>query len=82
MQIFRILKISNLNETNTDRLLGTTWAKVSALLRYRPVSISVGKLMEFLTMLGQDVEVTVKPVGQQGARHMSVSVQANEAVKI
>jgi hypothetical protein len=40
-------------------LLGTTQAQVSAPIRCRPVS--VGRLMECLTTLGQDVEVTVKP---------------------
>jgi hypothetical protein len=54
---------------------GTTQAQVSALMRCRPVSVSIGRLMEFLTILGQDVELTVKPAashkkGQQG--HMSV----------
>ena len=41
----------------------------------RPVSVSVGKLMEFLTTLGQDVEVTVKPAASAGAGHMSVTMQ-------
>jgi NAD/NADP transhydrogenase beta subunit len=43
-------------------------------MRCRPVSVSVGKLMEFLTTLGQDVEVTVKPTAQRGPGHMSVTV--------
>jgi peptide/nickel transport system substrate-binding protein len=41
----------------------------------RPVSVSVGRLMEFLTVLGQDIEVTVKPAGTRSAGHMSVIVQ-------
>jgi hypothetical protein len=41
----------------------------------RPVSVSVGKLMEFLTTLGQDVEVTVKPAARTGAGHMPVTMQ-------
>jgi hypothetical protein len=31
--------------------------------------------MEFLTTLGQDVEVSVKPGKNAGAGHMSVTVQ-------
>ena len=31
--------------------------------------------MEFLTTLGQDVEVTEKPAARHGAGHMSVTVQ-------
>ena len=61
VQIYQILKHRKLTQTEAARLLGTTQAQVSALMRCRPVSVSVGKLMEFLTTLGQDVEVTVKP---------------------
>jgi predicted XRE-type DNA-binding protein len=74
VQIYQILKDRKLTQTEAARLLGTTQAQVSALMRCRPVSVSVGKLMEFLTTLGQDVEVTVKPGTRQGAGHMSVTV--------
>jgi hypothetical protein len=50
-----------------------TQAQVSALLRCKPVSVSVGRLMEFLNVLGQDVEVTVKPA-RRTAGDMSVIV--------
>ncbi|MGD9209822.1 MAG: helix-turn-helix transcriptional regulator [Desulfobacteraceae bacterium] len=78
-QIYRLLKDQGLTQIEAAKLLGTTQAQVSALMRCRPVSISVGRLMEFLTTLGQNVEVTVKPVlrrkkGQRG--HMSVTVQS------
>jgi predicted XRE-type DNA-binding protein len=72
LQIHQILKQHKLTQTDAARLLGTTQAQVSALMRCRPVSISVGRLMEFLTVLGQDVEVTVKPSAGVGAGHMSV----------
>jgi predicted XRE-type DNA-binding protein len=80
VQIYRLLKDRGLTQKQAAELLGTTQAQVSALMRCRPVSMSVGRLLEFLTMLGQDVEVTIKPAeksnkgpGQQG--HMSVTVQ-------
>ena len=45
-------------------------------MRCKPVSVSVGRLMEFLTMLGQDVNVTVKPAPRRRkAGDMSVVVQ-------
>jgi predicted XRE-type DNA-binding protein len=78
-QIYRLLKSQGLTQIKAAELLGTTQAQVSALMRCRPVSISVGRLMEFLTILGQDVEVTVKPSGKRtkGQKgHMSVSLQA------
>jgi predicted XRE-type DNA-binding protein len=72
LQIHQILKHRRLTQTDAARLLGTTQAQVSALMRCRPVSISVGRLMQFLTILGQDVEVTVKPSAGLGAGQMSV----------
>jgi predicted XRE-type DNA-binding protein len=75
VQIYQILRDLKLTQADAARLLGTTQAQVSALMRCRPVSISVGKLMEFLTTLGQDVEVTVKPAARDGAGHMSVTMQ-------
>jgi len=75
LQIYQILRDQKITQTEAARLLGTTQAQVSALMRCRPVSVSVGRLMEFLTTLGQDVEVTVKPARRRGAGHMSVIVQ-------
>lgn len=72
--IYQILRERNLTQTESARLLGTTQAQVSALMRCRPVSISVGKLMAFLTTLGQDIEMTVKPSARQSVGHMSVIV--------
>jgi predicted XRE-type DNA-binding protein len=71
VQIYRLLKERELTQADAAKLLGTTQPQVSALMRCRPVSVSVGRLIEFLTILGQDVEVTVKPAsprskGQQG----------------
>jgi len=75
VQIYQILRDRKLTQREAARLLGTTQAQVSALMRCRPVSVSAGRLMEFLTTLGQDVEVTVKPAERQGAGHMSVIMQ-------
>jgi predicted transcriptional regulator len=47
VQIFQILRERKLTQTEAARLLGTTQAQVSALMRCRPVSVSVGKLMSF-----------------------------------
>ena len=75
VQIYKLIKEQQLTQTKAAELLGTTQAQVSALMRCRPVSVSVGRLMEFLTILGQDVEVTVKPASSRNAGHMSVVVQ-------
>jgi|ERR1700723_460757 predicted XRE-type DNA-binding protein len=75
VQIYQILRDRKITQKEAARLLGTTQAQVSALMRCRPVNVSVGKLMEFLTTLGQDIEVTVKPAARRGTGHMSVTVQ-------
>lgn len=42
-------------------MLGIKQPHVSTLMRNRAGNVSVGRLMEFLTALGQDVRITVKP---------------------
>ncbi len=75
LQIHKLLKQLGLTQEQAAKRLGTRQPHISALMRLKPVSVSVGRLMEFLTILGQDVEVVVKPASRQVARqggHMSV----------
>ena len=78
VQIFKILKDRKVTQTEASRILGTTQAQVSALMRCRPVSVSVGRLMEFLNALGRDVEVVVRPNPTTAIGHMSVVVQLDQ----
>ena len=75
MRICKLIKEQRLTQTKAAEFLGTTQAQVSVLMRCRPAPVSVGRLMEFLTILGQDVEVTVKPSPARAAGHMSVIAQ-------
>jgi len=76
VEIYKQLKARGIRQQEASKLLGTTQAQVSALMRCKPVSVSVGRLMEFLTLLGQDVTVRVKPAPpRRKAGHMSVEVQ-------
>ena len=77
IEIYRLLKKRGVTQQQAAKLLGTTQAQVSALMRCKPVSVSIGRLMEFLTVLGQDIEVTVKPAGKRKAGDMSVVVQGS-----
>src|ERR1700741_1400478 len=61
VEIYRLIKARGLTQTDAARLRGMTQAQVSALMRCRPVSVSVGRLMVFLTILGQDIELKLKP---------------------
>ena len=77
VEIYKQLKARGITQQEAAKLLGTTQAQVSTLMRCKPVSVSVGRLMEFLTALGQDVRVTVKPAPRRRkAGDMQVVVQS------
>jgi predicted XRE-type DNA-binding protein len=61
LQIYRIIKDRGLTQTDAGKILGIPQPHVSALLRNRSGNFSVGRLIDFLTALGQDVEITVRP---------------------
>ena len=76
LQVHRLLTELSITQADAAKLLGTTQPQVSALMALKPVSVSVGRLMEFLTVLGQDVNVTVKPTPRKRVGHMTVQVGA------
>jgi predicted XRE-type DNA-binding protein len=61
LQIYRIVKQRGLTQAQAASVLGIKQPHVSALMRNRAGNFSVGRLMEFLNRLGQDVRITVKP---------------------
>jgi predicted XRE-type DNA-binding protein len=61
LQIYKIVKQRGLTQAQAGEILGVKQPHVSALMRNRAGNFSVGRLMEFLTALGQDVRITVKP---------------------
>ncbi len=61
LQIHKIVKARGLTQAQAGALLGIKQPHVSALMRNRAGNFSVGRLIEFLTALGQDVKITVKP---------------------
>jgi predicted XRE-type DNA-binding protein len=73
IQIYRIIKNRNLTQTQAGEILGIKQPHVSALMRNRAGNFSIGRLMEFLTTLGQDVKITVKPTARR-KKHGAVSV--------
>lgn len=61
LQIYRLIRERSLKQTEAGKILGIKQPHVSSLMRNRSGSFSVERLMEFLTALGQDVEITVRP---------------------
>ena len=73
LQIYRIIKDRHLTQKEAGKILGIPQPHVSALVRNRSGNFSVGRLIDFLTALGQDVEITVKPT-RKNHGEMSVVV--------
>jgi predicted XRE-type DNA-binding protein len=61
LQIYRIIRERGLTQSQAAKAIGIKQPHVSLLMRNRAGSFSVGRLMEFLTALGQDVEIAVRP---------------------
>ena len=74
LQVHRLLKQSKLTQAEAAKLLRTTQPQISALIGLKPVSVSAGRLMEFLTILGQDVKVSIKPAQRNRTGHLTVQV--------
>jgi len=65
LQIARIIRDRSLTQVEAAKILGIQQPHVSALIRNRAGNFSVGRLIYFLTALGQDVEITVTPTRKE-----------------
>ena len=61
LRIYRLIKGRNLTQADAGKILGIRQPHVSTLMRGQSGAFSTERLMEFLTALGQDVEITVRP---------------------
>jgi predicted XRE-type DNA-binding protein len=61
LEIYAILKDSGMTQSEIAKILGVQQPQVSLLMRNRAGNFSVGRLMEFLTALRHDIEITVRP---------------------
>ena len=71
LQIYRLIKNRGLTQEAAGEILGIKQPHVSGLMRGQSGNFSVERLMDFLTALGQDVEITVRPASKE---HGGVSV--------
>jgi predicted XRE-type DNA-binding protein len=65
LQIYRLIKDRGLTQAQAGAILGIKQPHVSGLMRGQSGNFSVERLMDFLTSLGQDVEITVKPTRKE-----------------
>jgi len=75
LEIYKIIKERGWTQAKAGAVLGIRQPHVSALMRNRAGMFSVERLMEFLTELGQDVEITLRPTPKPHGK-MSVVVTA------
>ncbi len=61
VRISEAIRSRRLTQTQAARLLKIDQPKISRLLRGQLSGFSTERLMHFLTRLGRDVEITVKP---------------------
>lgn len=73
-QIGRIIQARKLTQAQAGELLGIDQPKVSALLRGHFKGYSQERLIGFLTRLGMDVEIVVRPKAKKKQPAGSVSV--------
>lgn len=73
LQIYRLIRERGLTQAEAGVILGIKQPHVSGLMRGQSGAFSVERLMEFLTALGQDVEITVRPT-RKDQGHVSVVV--------
>ena len=71
LQIYRVIKDRGITQREAGEVLGIKQPHVSGLMRGQSGNFSVERLMDFLTALGQDVEITVKPTRRE---HGAVSL--------
>src|ERR1700675_2273364 len=65
LQIYRLIKARGLTQSAAGEILGIKQPHVSGLMRGQSGNFSVERLMDFLTALGQDVEITVRPTRKE-----------------
>ena len=78
VRIAETMRAWGLTQTRAAHILKTDQPKISRLLRGQLSGFSTERLMHFLTLLGRDVEITVKPVPRSRRQgHLRVPVVPN-----
>jgi len=73
IEISRVIKGKKLTQAEVAKILGVNQPRISALLGGNLDLFSIDMLMNFLRILGQDVEISVKPK-PKNRKHAHLSV--------
>jgi len=74
LQIYHTIKERELTQVQAGEILGIKQPNVSSLMRGQSGAFSVERLMEFLTALGHDIEISVRPARKKNHGELSVLV--------
>jgi len=66
MRVAETIRARQMTQMRAARILKVDQPKISRLLRGQLAGFSTERLLEFLTLLGRDVEITVKPASESG----------------
>ena len=64
-KLIEAIEALNITQASTATLLGIDQPKVSRLLRRKLSTFSASRLLHFLTLIGQDVEIVIQPTCEQ-----------------
>jgi len=77
IRITEAIRARRLTQTQAARVLKIDQPKISRLLRGQLSGFSTERLMHFLTLLGRDVEITVRPAPRSRRQgHLRVTTAA------
>jgi predicted XRE-type DNA-binding protein len=78
MQITDVIRARRLTQAKAAALFGIDQPKISRLLRGQVSGFSTDRLIHFLTLLGKDVVIVVKPASPHSRKpgHVSVIAEA------
>ncbi|HMD54366.1 MAG TPA: helix-turn-helix transcriptional regulator [Phycisphaerae bacterium] len=65
-KICTLIQKEKLNQITAARRLGIDQPKISALMRGRLAGFSTDRLFRFLNLLGQDVQIVIRPAKHAG----------------
>jgi predicted XRE-type DNA-binding protein len=73
MKLNAILDDRGLSQMSAAELLGITQPKISAIRNYKLQGISLERLMQALTVLGQNIRIVVQPTKGRSAARIDVA---------
>lgn len=68
VKINKLIQERKLSQADAAEILGMPQPKISAIRNYKLQGISLERLMQALTALGQEVEIVVSPSNRRAAR--------------